>query len=201
MTARKSASPVPFPPVFLADGETHPFVRKFKSGLEKRLSLTRMAELFQEVELAWLLVALGRTDEAFEVVHFIESNVDFTGNHNVWSPVSAAIALEARLLRLAQKTAPREKLLKRLLKYPAVATMERDALLAWIGMAEADLAEGRAQKSTKWAVGALSSALQRACFFRETGEGDFEYAGWYDVASRDEIIEAALAELRVRIGA
>src|SRR5579863_10207766 len=94
-----TTSPIPFPAVFLADGETHPFVRKFKSSLEKRLSLTRMAELFQEVKLAWLFVALGRTDEAFEVVHFIESNVEFTGNQSVWSPVSNAISLEARLLR------------------------------------------------------------------------------------------------------
>ncbi len=88
-------------PEALTSAEPHPYLAKIKPGVAKRFSLTRMEPLYEAVDLAWYLVALGREREARSLVDDIAAGAAFNGNYNTWSPAANAIALAARLARLA----------------------------------------------------------------------------------------------------
>jgi hypothetical protein len=191
------ARSVAFPPVFYAAAESHPFLKKHKASLEKRLSLTKMDSLYAEVRLAWLLVAQGRTDEALEIAHFLRS--DFTGNHNLWSPTADALCLEARLRRARGDENERHELIARVLEHPAVAVMSRADLTKWVKGSVDAILSAQANPSQKWAIEELTTALLRACYFRETAGLGAYYDGWVDVEALEATIERALGLLRERM--
>jgi hypothetical protein len=193
----KVSRSAPFPAVFYSAGESHPFLEKHKASLEKRLSLTKMDSLYAEVRLAWLLVALDRTEEAIEIAHFLQS--DFTGNHNVWSPTADAICLEARLRRARGEEKERKGLVARVLEHPAVAIMSEADLTKWVKRSEEALASAQANPSQKWAIEEVTTALLRASYFRETAGHGAYYDAWVDVEALETTIETALALARERM--
>lgn len=107
-----------FPSVFYADGESVKFLSRHKSSLQKRLSLTRMKEMFDEVDLAFYLTALDRNDEALRAASFICDHCDFTGNYNVWTPVGYALCLKTRLCRLDGDLASGRSAIERIRIHP-----------------------------------------------------------------------------------
>jgi hypothetical protein len=187
-------------PDVLTRAEPHPYLAKIKPGLAKRFALTRMEPLFEAVDFAWYLVALGREDEARSLVDDIAAGLTFTGNHNIWSPASKAITLAARFARLAGEEPRRLALVGRLATHPAFAVMDRPRFEAWIADDAKKVADARAEASQKWACHNASRAAMDAGYFRETLGAGFYYDGWTSTAALDEVIEAALAVMRERLG-
>jgi hypothetical protein len=61
-------------PDALTTAEPHPYLAKIRPGVAKRFALTRMEPLFEAVDFAWYLVALGREHEARSLVDDISAH-------------------------------------------------------------------------------------------------------------------------------
>lgn len=198
----KKAAPKPDAaavPRALAGAEPHPYLAKIKPGIASRFALTRMEPLFEAVDFAWYLVALGREGEARSLVDDIAAGVTFTGNHNIWSPASKAITLAAQLARLAGDEPRRSALIGRVVEHPAFAELDRPRFDAWIADDAKKVSDARVEPSQKWACHKASRAAMDAGYFRETLGAGFYYEGWTSTGALDEVIDAALAVMRERL--
>ena len=70
--------------------------------LRKHLSLRKPQTLYEEGPDSVFLLASERPGEALQIVTFIGHHFEFTGEWQ-WRPVAMGIALQARLLRLANR--------------------------------------------------------------------------------------------------
>ncbi|MEV4251640.1 hypothetical protein AB0J52_00575 [Spirillospora sp. NPDC049652] len=92
--------PISPPPAAQPLAEAVPYLFRFKSSLVKRWSHTRMRELYQEFDLATYLWSLNRESEAVEILDSITNAIPKSmGDYNIWCPVVAMHALQARILR------------------------------------------------------------------------------------------------------
>ncbi|MEV5573580.1 hypothetical protein AB0L06_26360 [Spirillospora sp. NPDC052269] len=99
--------PISPPPAALPVAEPVPYLLRFKTSLAKRWSHTRMRELYQEFDLATYLWALNREPEALDVLDSITTAIPTSNDdYNVWSPVVAMHALQARILRAGSAAGP-----------------------------------------------------------------------------------------------
>jgi len=195
-TAQPAAGPIP---EALTSAEPHPHLAKIKPGVAKRFSLTRMEPLFEAVDFAWYLVALGREREARSLVDDIAAGAVFSGNYNTWSPAANAIALAARLARLAGDEPCRSALVGRLVEHPALATTDKPAFDAWLAGCAKKVDNARAEGSQKWACHQASRGMQGAAYLRETLGAGFYYDAWTTAAALDAIIDGGIALLRERL--
>jgi hypothetical protein len=191
---------VTVPPPVLTRPEPHLYLARVKATLARTFSLTAMDKLYAALELAWCLTALHRTQEARELADHVADHVTFTGNGNIWTPTAHTICLAARLARQEGDARRRAELVGRLVENPGVGAMGRPLFDAWVGDAATWLAEGRQEKSQKWACHKLGRALMRASYFTETVHHPFFYSSWVDVAALERTIGEALAELQQRLG-
>jgi hypothetical protein len=200
VTKPKSETPVQFPAAFRAADEEHQFLRKYKRSLEKRLRFTRMETLFEEVDLAIYLLAVGRDAEALEVASFLPSQISFTGSHNIWSPVGSAITVTAFLHRKAGNDVAVSEHLARLLEHPCHAHREPE-FHRWIVEEQIpkEMEEGWGNPSRKWACHILARAVGRAIYWRETNVPGFPHCDYYsnDVVERHRTL--GLERLRLRM--
>ena len=185
-------------PDALTTAEPHPYLAKIKPGVAKRFALTRMEALYEAVDFAWYLVALGRDDEARCLVDDIAAGATFNGNYNTWSPAASAIALAARLARGDEPR--RSALVGRLVEHPAFAVMDRPRFEAWIADDSKKVADARAEASQKWACHNASRAAMDTGYFRETLGAGFYYDEWTSAGALEEIIAAAIVLMRERLG-
>jgi hypothetical protein len=110
-------------PAFLDPAkEAHAFIKAHKQALQKKWSLKSMNPLFDAVDLAFYLTALGRDADAAEICGLIADSVSFSGNYNIWSPVGYAICLRARLLRSAGQAGAADAALAPVIAKPMVLT-------------------------------------------------------------------------------
>ena len=188
-----------FPPVFLSDGEQNSFLQKYKRSLAKRWTLTRMEGLFEEVDLAFYVDALGRSDEALQIVAFLTDQVAFSGNYNIWTPVGYGLCLRARLHRLAGDTPAAASALQRLIEHPFHTQLPKAEVLEKIAAFPSELEEGFRDASTKWAALQLSRTLQAICYYRETGVAGFAHSGWYAVDELESLFVAGKQRLHERL--
>ncbi len=195
---KKPAAPAAPAPALFAAKELQPYLRKVMASLGKRLSLTRMAVLFEIADLAWYLTALERHADAASIVDYL-GLVPFTGNHNLWSPASLGLSLGARLARLAGQPARRAALVGRLVENPAYATVQRVYFEQDLARVVLEIDRARAEKTQKLACRQLARALGRVTYFRETAGHGFYYDTWLDTAAVDAQLDRGLVELRARL--
>ena len=192
-TKKKTAAPaVDVPSVLLGD-EGNKSIARAKGAVAKKWSLTRADSLEGAVELAWFLVALGREDEARELVDSIVEGVTFSDDPKVWSPVANAIALAARLARRRADEVRRASLVARLVEHPAVA---REAFAKWLAEAQKDLRSAEVETAQKWACQGFARGCARAAYGRETAAERAYEAAAIDVAALELVIAEGLAGLR-----
>ncbi|APR85022.1 Hypothetical protein A7982_10371 [Minicystis rosea] len=97
--ARRSAPPprgAPIPTILVRPGDPHPLIAKMKERKLARVSYTAERNVWDQVTVAWCLVALDREDEAAAVCEAIARNVDYTfhGQYpGVWAPAYEAAVL------------------------------------------------------------------------------------------------------------
>lgn len=187
-------------PRAITSKERHPLLARQKASLVKKLGLTRMEILFETVDLAWCLVALGREEEADEIVSWIAAGIRFTGNQNLWSPTGSAICLAARIARLSGDRGGHGARIARLVEHPAYAVVPRSALDDRVAALGRDIDSVATEKSAKWACHKLCRALQGLTYFRETTGSGFYYDGWLDLERLDAEIARALGGLAERLG-
>jgi hypothetical protein len=195
---KAAAAPVDVPSVLVSDEYNKSLVR-VKAALAKKWSLTGKDSLSDTAQLAWFLVAVGRDDEARELVDHVSDRVSFTGDHNVWSPAASSISLAARLARQKNDEARRASLVARLVENPAVAAMPREAFVKWVAEADKDVRSAEVDPSQKWACHGFARGCARAAYFRETAaEGAYE-SGVLVVDALERTIAEGLAGLRAHL--
>jgi hypothetical protein len=188
-------------PDALTAPERHPFLAKIKPGVAKRFSRSRMEPLYEAVDVACYLVALGRDAEARGLVDDIAAGAVFAGNFNTWSPAANATSLAARLARLAGDELRRSTLVQRLVEHPAFATVDRPAFDTWMGSYATELERARSETSQKWACHRASRAVQGSVYFRETLGAGFYYDTWTTPGAIDAVIDDGISLLRERLPA
>lgn len=188
-----------FPKEFYPTDEANKFLLAFKKTLSKKLTLSRMNELFEEVRLGYYLHTLGRDDEAAVVAGFFPAQVKFDGNQNIWSPVAEAIYLAARLYRLGGKDSERAKVLTILQEHPAFAKVPRQWVSDKITKAKERIDQCFADTSKKWATQKLANELMDLCHWRETNDSGFPNSGFCDNDELEELFEYGKGKLKERI--
>ncbi len=192
MTAKKT----PEPPPSLAPGDPHPLIAKKKASLAAKFSPKRMSALYSYVEIAWYLAAVERLDEARAMTDWVVDHVPFTGDFNVWTPASCAIALSARLARQNGDDASRQRTL--LTQHLAIAVMTREALVPWVAREPARIHSICARKLKQADLSSLYGPCASAAYYRESCLPGVYFETWLDTAGLDDAITAgtrAMAQL------
>jgi hypothetical protein len=97
--ARKTAPPpraVPVPAVLTRLRDPHPFIAKLKERKLARIDYTAERNVWDQVTLAWCLVALERWADAASICEALAKKVDFTlqGKYpGVWVPAYEGVVL------------------------------------------------------------------------------------------------------------
>jgi hypothetical protein len=198
-TKKKTAPAAHDVPSALVSEEHNKYLARTKASLAKKWSLTRSESLFDTAYLGWFLVALGRDGEARELMDYVAERIVFSGDHNIWSPASAAITLAARLARQAEDEARRAALVARLVEHPATAVMPRDALIKWVAEAQKDVRSAEVDPSQKWACQGFARGCVRAAYFCEMAAESTYDASIIDVAALEHTIAEGLAGLRAHL--
>ncbi|MFC4908728.1 hypothetical protein [Actinomadura gamaensis] len=199
--------------------ETNPYLIGFKASLVKRWSHTRMRELYQELDLATYLWALDREPEALDILDSITTAIPrSSGDYNVWSPVVAMHALQARIQRARpsqpdrfapdDRTAPNSDA-------PSVTTFASPntaAVLDDPGLADnpsyiaSQVTEAEAKFKAALAVRSISSScrdLSRALcplfVLSELAAARHPFAAYYDPTAPDRLIQQGRKALASRL--
>ncbi|MEU1983585.1 hypothetical protein [Nocardia sp. NPDC019395] len=186
------------------DDEDNRYLLKFKSSLVKRWSHTRMAELYEIVDLSVYLWAVDRSDEALAVLRSVTSVItepprtrDGVVDYNVWCPVAAANALEGRLLR-GRGDAAVEVPVARITGDPGLAD-NPDFIREQVAVAAEKMAAAAAEGSVKRACHRLSRTLIGLLLLAELAAAGHPYADYYNAAEVAELIETGRELLRTRL--
>ncbi|MCW2919512.1 MAG: hypothetical protein JWN52_7580 [Actinomycetia bacterium] len=194
------------PPAARPGGEPNRYLAKFKTSLARRWSHTRMNELYDQVDLARFLWALEREAEALEILRSVTSVIatpygrDGLPDYNIWSPVAAMNALEARICRLAGDIEAAAAPTARIMADAALAP-NREFIAGEVTEAKVKLDEAFAETSAKWACHKLSRRTGSLVLLRELAVADHPYARWFDHQDVEELILTGRALLATRLSA
>ncbi|WP_328387497.1 hypothetical protein [Nocardia sp. NBC_00416] len=186
------------------DGEANRYLLKFKSSLVERWSHTRMTELYEIVDLSVYLWAVDRSEEALAVLRSVTTVItepprtrDGTVDYNIWCPVAAANALEARLLR-GRGDAAVQFPAARIVGDPGLAD-NPDFIREQVAVAPEKMAAAAAEVSVKRACHRLSRTLISLLLLAELAAAGHSYAGYYDAAEVTRLLETGRDLLHTRL--
>lgn len=192
--------PVNVPAVIAAAGDRNRSLARWKASLAKRWSLTRMGELFEAVELAWCVLALGREQETQAIVHAM-GVVPFGGDYNIWTPVGYALCLQARLARLAGDTPSWEAMMARLRAHPVTVTNNPAAVRQVLNTLPGEIEQGAQDRSLVFARKRLGTVLMELNYFQECGLAGIDHGVAYAPQALEAPLHQALERLRTRLEA
>ncbi len=197
-TTRKAPPSITIPERFRSDREEHKYVAKFKKSWEKRFKPTRMDELFEAVDLGIFLVALGRHEEAIDLLSYTTGLVDFSGDQNIWGPTGYGIICLCWQYRIRGEEALRQQQLARIKEHGFI-NCENDAFLNGFVTEHPEQMQKAASETQKWGCHILSRDLMGLTFLRETVDEGFAHSGKFDANELDGLIAEALDALRTKL--
>lgn len=192
------AIPMDVPEPFRFGHEKHPYLVKFKKSWEKRFTIARMEVLFETVDLGLFLIALGRQNEAIELLEFVTALVEPSENKNIWSPIGYGIVMLCREYRLSGDIERRTLHLDRIKRCGFVNCENFAYLDGFIDEHEKKIDNAQAD-SQKWGCQTLSRHSMNLIFLRETTEEGFLHSGRYDVQNLDRLIDKTLTQLAIKL--
>jgi hypothetical protein len=188
------------PAAFSSAGEANKYLAKFKESLSKRFRLTKADALEEAVQLAWMLAAERRVDEALEICHHLERNIAFDGNYDRWAHAGAAIYLATRLHRERGDAAEAARLLERVREHDTNAVESKAEVARNAKYFDEQFADAVAETSQKWALQGAAFVSKGWCRWRETaGQAGFPHAALVQVAPVEAKIQMALTRMRDRL--
>lgn len=152
--------------------EQNKLLHSLRNSLRKNFSAKSGNSLLVAGELASYLYVLNRLEEAIELLQFIEQNLVFTGDHNIWTPVGNCICLLSRIRRHDGHIDESDRLLRRIVENPynipepTVQKFNLTRVAKIRGLFES--AAGNA--SDKMACNRLSNALFSCWYHSEIGQ-------------------------------
>jgi hypothetical protein len=115
----RKTQPLALPRAFESTGEVHPWLKRFKETRYPKWRLTRADSLHDMSKLGFFLHALGRLDEALEVVRFPAERVQFAGDYNIWTWVAISACQSYYLLQALDRREESERFAERLSQFPS----------------------------------------------------------------------------------
>lgn len=184
--------------------EGHKLLRALRNNLSTKFSVKSGNSLLLASELASYLYVLDRVEEALEILSFLERNVAFSGDHNIWTPVGNSICLLSRIRKREGASAESERLLNRIVENPF--TVPEPIIgkfsLVRVSRIRGVLDSAARDSADKLACNKLSNALFNCWYHAEIGN----LLGMYVEESRkkhmDELelnIEHGISLLRERL--
>lgn len=189
-----------FPDFLAPEQEENAFIKDRKQGLAKAWSLKSMNPLFDTVDLAYYLVALGRGRDAETICRLLADSVTFSGNFNIWSPVGSGIVLKARLLRAAGKAAEADAALQPVLANPFNRTPPPDQLAEQLQALPGDLEKATAHSGKKAACQSIARKLYTTTYFLEHAAARVPGYTGYPTEALEALWSRGLSLLADRIG-
>jgi hypothetical protein len=190
--------PFEYPTAFEANPKDSVFLQSYKSVLRKHLSLRKPQTLYEEVHLAVFLLASERPGEALQIVTFIGHHFEFTGDMEQWRPVAMGIALQARLLRLANRHDLARKAMQQLATHPFVSESQEE-IAHFLQKAPYQLATAVADRSTKQACTAMARTLLTLCTFAELARYDKTMQEVVAIDETEQLITDEMSNLKIRL--
>ncbi|WP_026412442.1 hypothetical protein [Actinomadura oligospora] len=182
--------------------EPVPHLLRLKTSLVKRWSHTRMRELFEEFDLATYLWALNREPEALEILDSITSAIPASnGDYNIWSPVVAMHALQARILRAAPtsgENGPEQAASKAVLADPGLAD-NPSYIASLVTEAEPKFQAAAAERSRASSCRNLSRVLLPLFVLSELTRARHPFTAYYTPSEPDRLIPMGRQALATRL--
>lgn len=184
--------------------EGHKLLRALRNNLSRKFSVKSGNSLLLASELASYLYVLARIEEALEILSFLERNIVFSGDHNIWTPVGNSICLLSRIRKREGSSAESERLLNRIVESPFAVPepIIGKFSLVRVSRIRGVLDSAARDSSDKLACNKLSNALFNCWYHAEIGN----LLGMYVEESRkkhmDELesnIEHGISLLRERL--
>jgi hypothetical protein len=190
--------PLEYPTAFEANPKDSIFLQSYKARLRKHLSLRKPSTLYEEVHLAVFLLATERPGEALQIVTFIGHHFEFSDDLEQWRPVAMGIALQARLLRLANHHDLARKAMQQLAAHPFVSESHEE-VEHLMQKAPHQLASAFADHSTKQSCTAMARTLLTLCTFTELARYDKALQEVVAVDEIEELITEEFSNLKIRL--
>jgi hypothetical protein len=137
----------PLPAILTRPSDPHPFVAKLKARKLGDISYASERNVFDQVTLAWCLVALGREADAAAICEAIAHNVDFEVRdryESVWGPAYSGVVLGSWLAQRRGDTARAAELEAIARRVPGKVAKPRQRAEAIRREAQERMAEARA---------------------------------------------------------
>jgi hypothetical protein len=122
------AQPESPPAAFDDESGADKYLAAAKKRAATKFSWRKQAALDNAMRLAYWLYVFGREDEALEVCRFL-GTFELAGNFNLWSSIEFALALNARLSRLAGRRDEAAECVRRIRAAGFVASRLQGGLL------------------------------------------------------------------------
>jgi hypothetical protein len=158
-----------------------------------------MNPLFDAVDLAFYLAALGRNADAAEIAGLIASSVSFSGNYNVWTPVGYAICLQARLLRSAGKSDEADAALKPVITTPMNRTPPQAQIDKDLAALPGDLDKALAISAKKPACSSAARKLYTVSWYLEFAHAQVPGFGSVATAALETLWRDGMGKLAARL--
>ena len=196
--AAKKTEPMTVPAQFDGSREQHPYLKKVMTSWARQFKPTKMDMLYEAVNVANYLVALGRSPEAAALLVWLTTPISFSGNYNIWSPVGSGLVLLARLKRLDKDKKTSQAALDRIRKDIILIVHDGDLEKLLASHPEA-IAAAQAE-TQKWGTQGMSRHLRNLTFYRETADKGFVHFDGYKTAPLDKAIDESYAVLAQILG-
>ena len=171
--------------------ERSKYLARVKASLAKTWSLSRAESISGATQLAWYLIALGRNDEARQLVDLVADGAGAPG-----AASDRAIALAARLARTAGDDARLSTLSARL-RASGASALSGPSAAAGLADAEKDVRSAEVDPSQKHACQGFAQGCARAAYVREAAGNDLDAVASEAV---ERIIAQGLDGLRAQLG-
>jgi len=139
-----------------------------------------------------------RHGEALQIVTFIGHHFEYTGDMESWRPVAMGIALQARLLRQANRHDLARKAMQQLAAQPFVSeSPEQIAQILKDAPQQIDITI--ADKSTKSACVKIARVLLTLCTFSELALYDKALQSIVPTDQTEQLIVYGMTQLKLRL--
>ena len=187
------------PMAFSASCESPGWLKKFKLAREGKWALTTKS-LTELADLAMILLALDRSDEAYLVAEFVCGKLKFTGDKAIWTFYEVPCLIAYRLAPASLPPAARESLVADFLRHPPHSAIDS-------GFLEHSLAEWKLWVDNPWGEKRPTSVertlmltvLKSANTYLAEHEAKFPNSEWYPVNELQRVHDLALHRLKTLV--
>ncbi len=187
------------PDRFCSQNEPHKFLAKTKKTWENKFKPTKWEEIYEATDIAHMLIALERTEEAQDFLQWLSSQIVYNEKRiDIWGAAGSAFVALIWLYDKNNDEANKSQLLtlikeKRILNYDNV-----DFLLGELREHDDTLIKAEAE-TVKWGCHILSRNLMMLLFLYVTADQGYPHSKVVDKTELGEKIRISLEAMKNKL--